>query len=178
MHDGILLTNGEFLDKLKAHKDNAKHYAFSVFLFNANKELLLQKRAKNKYHSGGLWSNSCCSHFRNINEFNNKETTARNRIFEELGIDYKNKLKQIDIFEYQTAVNNNLFENEVDYLFTGFIGVELPTLKQLFNKHEVEDVRFLSILDLKEQIKKTPDEYTVWLKLILNNKNLMKRLLP
>ena len=68
----VLLTDNTLFDKLDTHKKGLKHYAFSVFLFNKKGEFLLQKRATNKYHSGGLWSNTCCSHFRNIDEFNNK----------------------------------------------------------------------------------------------------------
>lgn len=163
----ILLEDYNFCDKLEAHKKGLKHFAFSVFLFNKDK-LLIQKRAKNKYHSGGLWSNTCCSHFRNIDEFNNKENTIKNRLYEEIGLKYTNKLSQIGVFDYNEKVGN-LIENEIDYIFIGFIEDDI---KLNLNKEEVDDVKFIDIKELKEDIKENGQNYTIWLKLILNDKNI------
>lgn len=160
----ILLANGALFDKLKTHKQGLKHYAFSVFLFNKNGELLLQKRAVNKYHSGGLWSNTCCSHFRNENEFQNKEITAKQRLKEELGIDFTGDLQLMKLFEYQAQVGD-LIENEIDYIFTG----EIEDVSQNINQNEAEEVKFMSLNELKHDIKTNSELYTEWLKLILNN---------
>ena len=164
----ILLANGTLFDKLETHKQGLKHYAFSVFLFNKNGELLLQKRAVNKYHSGGLWSNTCCSHFRNIKEFQNKQNTAKRRLKEELGIDFTGDLHLMKVFEYQTQVGD-LIENEIDYIFTGEIDDNIANISKNINKNEVEEVKFLSSNELKNDIKTNSNLYTEWLKLILNN---------
>ena len=164
----ILLANGTLFDKLKTHKQGLKHYAFSVFLFNKNGELLLQKRAINKYHSGGLWSNTCCSHFRNENEFQNKEITAIERLKEKLGIDFIGDLQFVKIFEYQTQVGD-LIENEIDYIFTGEIDDDIANISKNINKNEAEEVKFMSLNELKNDIKTNSELYTEWLKLILNN---------
>lgn len=165
---GILLANGTLFDKLETHKQGLKHYAFSVFLFNKNGELLLQKRAVNKYHSGGLWSNTCCSHFRNENEFQNKEITAKQRLKEELGIDFTGDLQLMKLFEYQAQVGD-LIENEMDYIFTGEINDDIANISKNINKNEAEEVKFVSLNELKNDIKIHDNFYTEWLKLILNN---------
>ena len=141
---GILLANGTLFDKLETHKQGLKHYAFSVFLFNKNGELLLQKRAVNKYHSGGLWSNTCCSHFRNENEFQNKEITAKQRLKEELGIDFTGDLQLMKLFEYQAQVGD-LIENEMDYIFTGEINDDIANISKNKKKNEAEEVKFVSL---------------------------------
>ena len=168
----ILLTNGEVFDKLDAHRLGLQHYAFSVFLFDRHNKLLIQKRAKNKYHSGGLWSNSCCSHFRNKNEFQNKDLAIKQRIAEELGITYTDELKFIDIFTYKTNVGA-VIENEIDYIFTGLINEDINIY---FNQDEVEDIKFLSIHDLLKDIKCNPNKYTEWFKKILSNKEILTKL--
>lgn len=159
----LLLINGEQIDKLEAHKKGLQHFAFSVFLFNKKGELLIQKRAKNKYHSGGLWSNSCCSHFANLQEFSNKDFTCKKRLKEELGIDFNGNLEFIDIFSYKADVDNGLVENEVDYIYKGFFE-DIPELK--IKEDEVENIKYVEISDLKKDISVRPDIYTTWLKLI------------
>ena len=162
----LLLINGEQIDKLEAHKKGLQHFAFSVFLFNKKGELLIQKRAKKKYHSGGLWSNSCCSHFADLQEFSNKEYTIKKRLKEELGIDFNSELEFIDIFSYKANVDNGLVENEVDYIYKGVVEIE-P--KFHFNENEVEEVKFIKIDELKKDIFLKPEKYTTWLKLICEN---------
>ena len=179
----ILLTNGELCDKLKAHQLGLQHYAFSILLFNENNEILLQKRAKCKYHSGGLWSNTCCSHFRNNKEFANKEDTAKARLKEELGIDFNNALTHITTFSYNKPViannNNNdnddkyLIENEVDDVFVGKI---TSNTKLHLNKNEVDDVKFVNFDKLAIAIKTNNSIYTPWLIEIMNNDNITEKI--
>ena len=172
----ILLADKTLCDKLKAHKEGLRHFAFSVFLFNSDNELLLQKRAKSKYHSGGLWSNACCSHFADKNELKNCRRTVKKRLLDELGIVFNGELKEIGIFEYNSDVGNDLIENEIDYIFSGFISDNECSNFRL-NPDEVECVKFVDIGWLKDDIKIHPENYTKWLKLILDNKkfNLLLR---
>ena len=172
----VLLTDNTLFDKLDTHKKGLKHYAFSVFLFNIKGEFLLQKRATNKYHSGGLWSNTCCSHFRNVDEFNNKEKTAKNRLQEELGVDFKGSLNFVDVFEYNEKVNNGLIENEVDYIFTGLIDDDIVAIREKINKNEAEDVDFIDLEGLKYDINNNSHKYTKWFYLMMNDKSLLKKI--
>ena len=179
----ILLTNGELCDKLKAHQLGLQHYAFSILLFNENNEILLQKRAKCKYHSGGLWSNTCCSHFRNNKEFANKEDTAKARLKEELGIDFHNTLTHIITFSYNKPViannNNNdnddkyLIENEVDDVFVSKIASNTTLL---LNQNEVENVKFVNFDKLIMEINTNSTIYTPWLIEIMNNDNITEKI--
>lgn len=163
----ILLINGEHADKLEAHRNGLQHFAFSVFLFKRNGELLIQKRAKEKYHSGGLWSNSCCSHFADLKEFSNKDETIKKRLKNELGVEFGGELKFLGIFPYRSSVGKDLIENEVDYIYIGVFDDE-PVFK--LNNEEVEAIRFVKIDELKKSIFSQKDDYTVWLRLILGSK--------
>jgi isopentenyl-diphosphate delta-isomerase len=148
-------------EKIKAHREGKLHRAFSIFIFNSKGELLLQKRAKSKYHSGGLWSNTCCSHPRP------KETmdeAVKRRLKEEMGIECE--FKFFDKIIYKAKVGD-LIENEIDYIFVGnFDGNPRPS------KDEVEDWKWIKIDDLKDDIKKNPEKYTPWLKIILSKVKL------
>jgi len=144
-------------DKLKVHQEGKLHRAFSVFIFNKKSELLLQKRAGVKYHSGSLWSNACCSHPRP--GFDIREE-AKKRLKEEMGI--KTTLKEVFSFIYKAKVGD-LIEHEFDYVFVGkFDGEPKP------NENEVEDWKWIDKKDLKRNIKENPENYTPWLKIILN----------
>lgn len=179
----ILLTNGELCGKLTTHQLGLQHYAFSILLFNENNEILLQKRAKCKYHSGGLWSNTCCSHFRNNKEFANKEDTAKARLKEELGIDFNNALTHILTFSYNKPViannNNNdnddkyLIENEVDDVFVGKI---TSNTKLFLNENEVDDVRFVKFDKLIMDINTNSTIYTPWLIEIMSNNDIITKI--
>ena len=179
----ILLTNGELCDKLKAHQLGLQHYAFSILLFNENNEILLQKRAKCKYHSGGLWSNTCCSHFRNNTEFANKEDTAKARLKEELGIDFHNTLTYMMTFSYNKPVisnnNNNdnddkyLIENEIDDIFVGKI---TPSTTLFLNQNEVDDVKFVNFDKLIMDINTNSTIYTQWFIEIMNNDDITAKI--
>jgi len=143
-----------FAEKLKAHQLGLLHRAFSVFIFNDRGELLLQKRDQNKYHSAGLWSNTCCSH--PVSKNIKKE--AEKRLKKEMGI--KCPLQQIFSFIYKAKVGD-LIENELDYVFVGFYNNK-PNL----NKKEAVDFAWVDFKSLKSTISQNPQDYTEWLKLI------------
>lgn len=168
----ILLADGTLFDKLEAHKQGLQHYAFSVFLFAKN-NLLLQKRSMKKYHSGGLWTNTCCSHFAGFDDLNNKEKTAARRLGEELGMDYKRDLHLVDVCEYQADVGNGLTENEIDYIFVGKVAVDVDIRP---NPEEVENVIFEDFRALIENVKKSPQIYTKWLQIILASSEFIQKI--
>lgn len=177
----ILLTNGQLFDKLKVHKLGIQHYAFSVFLFNENNELLLQKRAKNKYHSGSLWSNTCCSHFKSNEEFIKKENTAKNRLKDELGIFFNDKLTHIGVINYKVNVksinayfnNSFLIENEVDNIFLGKIS---SNISLSLDKSEVEEVKFIKFKQFIDEIRTNSIKYSPWLIKIIDHKDIMAKI--
>lgn len=144
-------------EKIKAHREGKLHRAFSIFVFswrNNEWQLLLQQRHFDKYHSGGLWTNTCCSHPRpgeNIIEAGGR------RLFEEMG--FKIPLKKIGEFRYTAKVSNNLIENEYDHVLVGFLTNE----KIHFNKNENSAVRWTGIPALKEEFNKNPQNFTPWL---------------
>lgn len=142
-------------EKIKAHQEGKLHRAFSIFIFNKKGELLLQKRAGAKYHSGGLWSNACCSHPRP--GFDIREE-AKKRLKEEMGI--KTALKEVFSFIYKAKVGD-LIEHEFDYVFVGKFDREPKP-----NENEVEDWKWINGKDLKKEIKENPERYTLWLKII------------
>lgn len=145
------------MEKLQAHEKGALHRAISVFIFNSNNELLLQRRATHKYHSGGLWSNTCCSHPR-LNE--KTVDAAHRRLAEEMGM--KSELEFKFRFQYKSDMPNGLIENEVDHIFFGYSD-ELP----LMNLDEVDQFQYISLNKLKIDILNSPNNYTSWfLKLI------------
>jgi isopentenyl-diphosphate delta-isomerase len=144
-------------EKIKAHKEGKLHRAFSIFVFNSKRELMLQQRAKIKYHSGGLWTNTVCSHPK-PNE--NYQQAVHRRLKEEMG--FNCKLKKLFCFIYCVRFQNGLIENEYDCIFIGnFNGKPKP------NPKEVMDYKWVSIKKLKEDIIKNPNRYTAWLKIAL-----------
>ena len=147
-------------EKIKAHFKGKLHRAFSIFIFNSKGKLLLQKRAKSKYHSGGLWSNTCCSHPR---PNRNLKEEAERRLKEEMGINCD--LKEVFSFIYKVKVKakkGNLIEHEFDHVFLGKFDKN-PKPK----KREVEDWKWANIEQLKKDIKENPERYAYWFKLIL-----------
>jgi len=145
------------LEKLEAHRKGLLHRAFSIFVFNSNNELMLQQRAKHKYHSGGLWTNTCCSHQRE------GETTlqaAKRRLDEEMG--FNCEMEESFSFIYKTDLDNEMTEHEFDHVVIGhFDGV--PTI----NPEEVEDYKYVDLEWLTNDIAKHPEHYTVWFKIAL-----------
>lgn len=145
-------------EKIKAHKDGKLHRAFSIFIFNNKGELLLQKRVKNKYHSGGLWTNTCCSHPKPGESLKH---AAHRRLMEEMGFDCE--IKEIFSFIYKVRFENGLIENEYDHVFVGiFDGKPKP------NPNEVEEWKWVGLEELKMDIKKNPEKYTYWLRIALD----------
>ena len=150
------------MEKMEVHRKGLLHRAFSVLLFNSKGELLLQKRAKTKYHSGGLWTNSCCSHpFPD----ENVEVAANRRLKEELGIDVQPKF--LYKFIYKVNLDTDLIEHEVDHVLMALFDGE-PTI----NEEEVEDWKYVYITELLRDVQLNPNAYTPWLKLILTYKEL------
>jgi len=144
-------------EKILAHKEGKLHRCFSIFLFNKKGELLIQKRAKSKYHSGGLWSNTCCSHPK---PKKNLKEEAKKRLKEEMGIECD--LNEIFSFTYNIKVGD-LIEHEFDHVFLGrFEGNPKPTPK------EVEDWKWINKRELQKDIKENPEKYTAWFKIILD----------
>lgn len=140
------------IDKMEAHVKGLLHRAFSIFIFNSKGEMLLQQRAKDKYHSGGLWTNACCSHPLPGEDIS---VAATRRLKEELG--FSIPLKRIFDFTYQTDVGGGLIENEFDHVFIGYYDGLVN-----FNPEEVSDVCYKTPGLIGESIKVTPGAYTAW----------------
>lgn len=146
-------------EKILAHKKNLLHRAFSIFIFNDSSEILLQKRAPNKYHSGNLWTNTCCSHpLENLSLVE----SAKKRLVEEMGI--KANLNEVFSFIYQAEFDNGLSEYEYDHVLFG-----ISNNKPILNPDEAIDYKWIKISDLKAQIEKNPGNFTVWLQIMINN---------
>lgn len=140
------------IEKLEAHRKGVLHRAFSIFLTDENGNMLIQKRAEGKYHSGGLWSNTCCSH-----PTGNLLDDANERLFEELGI--RTKLQQIDEFIYRCEFSDGLIEYEYDHILLGQIQ---SGEKITVNPDEASEVRFIGMDELKSELIKRPEAFSVW----------------
>ncbi|MBK9177273.1 MAG: isopentenyl-diphosphate Delta-isomerase [Flavobacteriales bacterium] len=148
--DEVIGTMG----KLRAHKEGALHRAFSVFLFDEQGRLLMQRRAPGKYHSAGLWTNTCCSHPR-LNEA--VAEAARRRLKEEMGIEAE--LVPRFSFIYRAALDNELQEHELDHvLFGSYSGPARPA------PQEADDWKFVHPAALEADMNANPKRYTVWLR--------------
>lgn len=147
------------MEKMEAHEKGLLHRAFSILLFNSMGELLMQKRAASKYHSAGLWTNTCCSHPRPEETL---EDATRRKLKQEMGIDIQPEFAYK--FIYKVALDNELTEYEYDYVFTGIFDGE-----PIINRDEVEDWRFISKNNLVEEMKTNPDDFTHWFKLIIHH---------
>ena len=144
-------------EKLKVHEQGKLHRAFSIFVFNSKGETLLQKRAKGKYHSGGLWTNTCCSHPRAGERL---EEAVHRRLKEEMGFDCP--LKEIFTFIYKVKFDNGLYEHEFDHVFMGeFEGDPSP------NPEEADGWRWVPLDELRKGVREDPENYTYWLKAAL-----------
>jgi len=137
---------------MEAHRKGVLHRAFSVFIFNDKGELLLQQRAGEKYHSGGLWTNTCCSHPRPGED---TLMAAKRRLKEEMGIETSLQFKSA--FTYKTRFANDLTEHEYDHIFTGVYNGG-----PIINKEEVQDYCWKHPSEIKSDIKKRPSAYTSW----------------
>jgi len=163
MEENVILvdkndTQVGLMSKLDAHTKGILHRAFSVFVLNNNNEIMLQKRAYNKYHSGGLWTNTCCSHQR---EGENSIEAGKRRLLEEMG--FETELKIITSFIYKVEFENGLTEHELDYLLIGKY-LKSPVI----NKQEVADWKWMKVELIADDIKLNPNNYTSWFKIIFD----------
>ena len=167
MQKNVILVNSEnqkigLMPKLEAHIRGILHRAFSVLIFNKKGELLIQQRALNKYHTPGLWSNTCCSH--QIDGETNIEAGKR-RLFEEMGFEVE--LFNFDSFIYNAYFENGLIEYEFDHILVGiFEGTPL------INKNEVNDFKWITFDKLQKEIYSSPQNYTVWFRIIFEKYKL------
>jgi len=144
------------MDKIEAHQKGLLHRAFSVFVLNKNKEILLQKRALSKYHSGGLWSNTCCSH---PYENENILVAGKRRLYDEMG--FETALKELFTFIYKAELENGLVEHELDHVLLGaFEG------NPFINKKEVGDWKWMPLKDIEKDLKVNAKNYTIWFNII------------
>lgn len=161
--DIILVDESDLLigteKKENVHQKGLLHRAFSVFIINNNRELLLQRRALTKYHSPGLWTNTCCSH-----PAPDEKTldAAHRRLKEEM--DFDCPLKEIFSFVYKASFENGLIEHEFDHVFVGYWeGKPLP------DPREVADFKWADLGFLRKDILKNPQKYTEWFKICFEN---------
>lgn len=144
------------MPKLEAHQKGILHRAFSVFIFNDKQQLLLQQRALSKYHSPGLWTNTCCSHQR---DGETSIQAGERRLQEEMG--FTAPLKAATTFIYKAPFDNGLTEHELDHILIGYFN-GIPKI----NKDEVEAYQWKSLASVNKDIKQNPELYTVWFKII------------
>lgn len=156
------------VEKMEAHQKGLLHEAFSIFIFNENDELLLQRRALEKYHSGGLWTNTCCSHAKTDEEL---EHAIHRRLVEEMGFD--TDMKKIYDFIYKVDLDHGLIEHEYDHVFIGKIYKDILINP---NPEEVCEYRWTNLSDLKKDVKNNPNSYTEWIKIIVADENFLKNI--
>ena len=140
------------MEKMEAHEKGMLHRAFSILLFNSDGKLLIQQRASDKYHSGGLWTNTCCSHPKPGEPI---EEAVQRRLKEEMGI--KAKTEFLYKFLYRYDFFPGLTEHELDHVFIGFTD-QHPDI----NKKEVADWRWISMEELHNEIKADESRFTFW----------------
>ena len=154
-------------DKLEVHKKGLLHPAVSVFIFSKDK-LLIQRRALEKYHTPGLWTNTCCTH---PLPRENPKTCSERRLKEEMGITGVN-LNFITSIKYKADVGNSLIENEVVDIFSGFVE-EPKSFKFNPNPKEVMDTKWISIDHISREIRQYPEKFTPWLKIYIEDYSLL-----
>ncbi|HPR12298.1 MAG TPA: isopentenyl-diphosphate Delta-isomerase [Bacteroidales bacterium] len=142
--------------KMDAHRNALLHRAVSVFIFNTRGEWILQRRAFGKYHSKGLWTNTCCTHPA-PGEDNMK--AARRRLKEEMGITAE--LQELFSFIYRENLDNDLTEYELDHVFFG-VTDSIPAI----NREEAEEWKAINFSDLHDDISANPSAYTCWFRKI------------
>jgi isopentenyl-diphosphate delta-isomerase len=143
------------MEKMEAHREGRLHRAFSVFILNSRGELLLQQRAHHKYHSGGLWTNTCCSHPRDGED---TIEAGKRRLIEEMGMQCQ--LEKGFDFIYRSELDGGLVEHEFDHVLFGMSDVK-PTP----NADEVAGYRYVSFADLRVEMSANPDGFTTWFRI-------------
>lgn len=159
----VILVNEQdepigLMPKLEAHQKALLHRAFSVFVLNDKKEVMLQQRAQQKYHSPLLWTNTCCSHQRSGET--NIEAGSR-RLFEEMG--FRTDLRELFHFIYKAPFDNGLTEHELDHVMIGYFNGD-----PVINREEVEDWKWMKIEEIKSDMNQNPEHYTVWFRIIFD----------
>jgi isopentenyl-diphosphate delta-isomerase len=162
MEEKVILVDSQdrplgLMEKMEAHERALLHRAFSVFIFNNRGEMMLQQRAHSKYHSGGLWTNTCCSHPR---DGETVEEAGSRRLMEEMG--FQTDLMYGFHFIYKAVLEHGLTEHELDHVLLGFYEDE-PQI----NPEEVADWKWMSFEALIQDIASFPDKYTAWFKIIM-----------
>ena len=140
------------MEKMEAHEKALLHRAFSVFIFNERGEMLLQQRALSKYHSGGLWTNACCSHPR---PYETTTTAAKRRLKEEMG--FVTDIHKVFDFTYQASFDNGLTEYEFDHVFVGMYNGVIHA-----NENEVAAYEYKSMQEIEKELLSKNDHYTAW----------------
>tara|TARA_R110002072_G_scaffold127575_5_gene264997 strand:+ start:818 stop:1336 length:519 start_codon:yes stop_codon:yes gene_type:complete len=161
MEEKVILVDEQdnqlgLMPKMEAHEKAVLHRAFSVFIFNENRELMLQQRAAHKYHSPLLWTNTCCSHQR---DGESNIEAGKRRLDEEMG--FSTDLKEVFSFVYKAPFDNGLTEHELDHVMVGDYNGE-PKI----NPEEVESYKWMTMDAVKNDIETNPDDYTAWFKII------------
>lgn len=161
MEEKVILVNEKddqlgLMGKMEAHQKALLHRAFSVFVFNKKGELLLQQRALDKYHSPGLWTNTCCSHQR---DGESNIEAGKRRLEEEMG--FSCDLEELFWFVYKAPFDNGLTEHELDHVMIGYYDQD-PKI----NKEEVASYQWMLLEDVKKDIDMRPELYTEWFKII------------
>jgi isopentenyl-diphosphate delta-isomerase len=159
----VILVNTQdeqigLMPKMEAHEKAILHRAFSVFIFNDKNELMLQQRAICKYHSPGLWTNTCCSHQR---DGESNVEAGKRRLKEEMG--FVTELTETISFIYKAHFDNGLTEHEFDHVMVGHYNGE-PNI----NTEEVESWKWKNIEDVKADMELFPENYTAWFKIIFD----------
>lgn len=139
-------------EKMVAHEQGLLHRAFSIFIFNAKGEMLLQQRTLNKYHSGGLWTNACCSH---PSPGEDTAAAARRRLKEELG--FETPVEKVFEFIYKHDFDNGLTEHEYDHVFAGEYDGRIE-----LNPEEVMDICYKDVQEIGHSLQTHPRKYTAW----------------
>jgi isopentenyl-diphosphate Delta-isomerase len=150
------------MEKMEAHEKGLLHRAFSILIFNSKGEILLQKRAGKKYHSGGLWTNACCSH---PLPGESMEAATSRRLKFEMGIDIPTVFAYK--FLYKVPLDSQLTEHELDHVYFGIFDGS-PSV----NPAEVEDWKYMSLHELRSDMQAHPENYTHWFKLIMNHSEI------
>jgi len=152
-----------YMEKMEVHEKGILHRAFSVMIFNHKGEVLLQKRAQSKYHSAGLWTNSCCSHQR---EGETLSEAVSRRIRDELGISCA--CKEAFTFKYRVEFENGLIEHEIDHVFVGrYDGKIFP------NKDEIEEIRWVSPEKLRMEMTEHTEAFTYWFRILMKQPEML-----
>jgi len=139
-------------EKMEAHQKGLLHRAFSIFIFNSKGDMLLQQRALHKYHSGGLWTNACCSH---PNPGEETVDAAQRRLKEEMG--FAVPVEKVFEFIYKTEFDNGLTEHEFDHVFAGEYDDHIE-----YNKNEVMDFCYKEMSGIRTSLQTSPERYTAW----------------